>query len=63
VARWVRLADEKRLGEFRQKAYDNLAIDHAGQLVYLAPTRVNLGLIEERWPEIEFMKTRENLAA
>ena len=24
---------------------------------------VNLGLIEERWPEIEFMKTRENLAA
>jgi peptide chain release factor 3 len=63
VARWVRLADEKRLGEFRDKAYDNLALDHAGELVYLAPTRVNLGLIEERWPEIEFMKTRENLAA
>ena len=63
VARWVRLADEKRLGEFRTKAYDNLALDHAGELVYLAPTRVNLGLIEERWPEIEFMKTRENLAA
>ncbi len=63
VARWVRLADEKRLAEFRQKAYDNLAVDHAGELVYLAPTRVNLGLIEERWPEITFMKTRENLAA
>ena len=63
VARWVRLADEKRLAEFRDKAYDNLAVDHAGELVYLAPTRVNLGLTEERWPEIEFMKTRENLAA
>jgi peptide chain release factor 3 len=63
VARWVRLTDEKRLREFREKAYDNLALDHAGELVYLAPTRVNLGLIEERWPEIEFMKTRENLAA
>ncbi len=63
VARWVRLADEKRLSEFRQKAHDNLALDHAGGLVYLAPTRVNLGLTEERWPEIEFMKTRENLAA
>jgi len=63
VARWVRLADEKRLGEFRDKAYDNLALDHAGELVYLAPTRVNLGLTEERWPEIQFMKTRENLAA
>ncbi len=63
VARWVQLTDEKRLAEFRQKAYDNLAIDHAGELVYLAPTRVNLGLIEERWPAINFMKTRENLAA
>jgi len=40
VARWVRLVDEKRLAEFRQKAYDNLAVDHAGELVYLAPTRV-----------------------
>jgi peptide chain release factor 3 len=63
AARWVRLADEKRLAEFRDKAHDNLAMDHAGKLVYLAPTRVNLGLTEERWPEIEFMKTRENLAA
>ena len=35
-------ADEKRLAEFRDKAYDNLAVDHAGELVYLAPTRVNL---------------------
>jgi peptide chain release factor 3 len=63
MARWVSLDDEKRLREFREKAYDNLAIDHAGELVYLAPTRVNLGLTEERWPEIEFLKTRENLAA
>jgi peptide chain release factor 3 len=63
VARWVRLNDDKRLAEFRQKAYDNLAVDHAGELVYLAPTRVNLGLTEERWPQIDFLKTRENLAA
>jgi peptide chain release factor 3 len=59
----VRLKDEKRLAEFRQKGYDNLALDHAGELVYLAPTRINMGLTEERWPEIEFLKTRENLAA
>ena len=63
VARWVRRSDEKRLEEFRDKAYEHLAMDHAGALVYLAPSRVNLGLIEERWPEIEFLKTRENLAA
>jgi peptide chain release factor 3 len=63
MARWIHLDDDKRLGEFRTKAYDNLAIDHAGELVYLAPTRVNLGLTEERWPEIRFLRTRENLAA
>ena len=63
VARWVQLTDEKRLQEFRTKAYDNLAVDHGGELVYLAPTRVNLGLIQERWPEIAFNNTRENLAA
>ena len=63
VARLVRLSDDKRLAEFREKAYDNLAMDHAGELVYLAPTRVNLGLTEERWPQIRFLKTRENLAA
>jgi peptide chain release factor 3 len=63
VARWVRLDDEKRLAEFRLKGYDNLALDHAGELVYLAPTRINMGLTEERWPEIEFLTTRENLAA
>ncbi len=63
IARWVVLADQKRLAEFRDKAYDNLAIDHGGELVYLAPTRVNLSLTEERWPEIAFRKTRENLAA
>jgi peptide chain release factor 3 len=66
AARWVRVKDQKsttRLAEFRDKAHDNLALDHAGELVYLAPTRVNLGLTEERWPGIEFMKTRENLAA
>jgi peptide chain release factor 3 len=63
AARWVQLKDEKRLAEFRAKAYDNLALDHAGELVYLAPTRVNLNLTEERWPEFAFNKTRENLAA
>jgi peptide chain release factor 3 len=63
AARWVDLKDEKRLHEFRAKAYDNLAMDHAGELVYLAPTRINLGLTQERWPEINFRETRENLAA
>ena len=59
-ARWVRVADDRRLAEFRDKAFDNLAVDHAGALVYLAPTRVNLSLIHERWPDVGFMETREH---
>jgi peptide chain release factor 3 len=47
------------LAEFRAKAYDNLALDHYGGLVYLAPTRVNLSLTQERWPQVTFRETRE----
>ena len=38
----------------------NLALDHDDELVYIAPTRVNLQLAMEKWPEIQFHKTREH---
>jgi len=60
TARWVVCDDEKMLAEFERKAFDNLAVDHGERLVYVAPTRVNLNLTEERWPDIEFQKTREH---
>ena len=59
TARWVECDDAKMLEEFKKKAADNLAIDGAGDLTYIAPTRVNLQLTEERWPEIAFRATRE----
>jgi peptide chain release factor 3 len=59
TARWVDCRDEKMLARFRDKAYENLADDGDGLLVYLAPTRVNLTLTEERWPDIRFVATRE----
>ena len=59
LARWVVCEDEKELKKFREKAHDNLAEDGDGQLVYLAPTRVNLSLTEERWPAVRFLATRE----
>ncbi|MGA7979854.1 MAG: peptide chain release factor 3 [Chromatiaceae bacterium] len=59
TARWVVCEDERMLSRFRDKAYENLAEDGDGQLVYLAPTRVNLGLTEERWPDVRFLATRE----
>ena len=61
TARWVNASDARKLEEFRTKAYENLALDHGGALVYLAPSRVNLQLTMERWPGIEFHETREYL--
>ena len=60
TARWIEASDPRRLEEFRAKAHDNLAVDHSGALVYLAPTRINLQLTLERWPDIVFHETREH---
>ena len=59
TARWIESAEEARLTEFRARAHEHLALDHAGALVYLAPSRVNLELTIERWPGIAFHQTRE----
>ena len=60
TARWIHCDDAKKLADFREKAALNLAIDAADQLVYIAPTRVNLQLIQERWPDVRFATTREH---
>ena len=60
VARWVECDDTKLLERFVDKVEQNLALDGGGHLTYLAPSRVNLNLIEERWPDIEFRSTREH---
>lgn len=59
-ARWVHSDNAVKLAEFRKKANDNLAIDGGGHLTYLAPTRVNLNLAVERYPDISFAATREH---
>jgi peptide chain release factor 3 len=59
TARWIECDDPKMLAEFRRKNEVNLAIDGGGHLTYLAPTRVNLTLTEERWPDVIFRSTRE----
>jgi peptide chain release factor 3 len=63
AVRWIECDQPRRLEEFREKAFDNLAVDHHGALVYLAPGRVNLQLTQERWPDIRFLATREYRAA
>ncbi len=60
TARWADCDDPKKLEEFKRKCADNLCIDGGGHLTYLAPTRVNLSLAEERYPDVEFRATREH---
>jgi peptide chain release factor 3 len=60
TARWVSSNDSKRLQEFRDRYAADLAVDAAGLLVYLAPTKAMLKFVEERYPEIVFASTREH---
>jgi peptide chain release factor 3 len=60
TARWVECDDEKELTKFRDRQSANLALDHAGDLAYIAPTRVNLDMAIEKWPKIKFLATREH---
>jgi peptide chain release factor 3 len=60
TARWVAAADTRKLEEFTVRAHEHLARDHKGALVYLAPSRINLQLTLERWPDITFRETREH---
>ncbi|MFD2110420.1 peptide chain release factor 3 [Thiorhodococcus fuscus] len=59
TARWIECDDSKMLERFREKNYEHLALDGDDQLVYLAPTMVNLNLAQERWPDVRFLATRE----
>lgn len=60
TARWISCQDDKMLEDFRRKASANLAIDGGGHLTYIAPTRVNLQMTQERWPDVAFHHTREH---
>ena len=62
TARWLVSNDAAAIDGLKAHSPAQIAIDGAGQLAYLAPSMVNLQLAEERWPQIEFRKTREMLA-
>ena len=63
TARWIEkkpeVSNAKAIDEIKTKAANHIAIDGGGFLTYLAPTRVNLQLAEERYPDLTFNSTRE----
>lgn len=60
TARWVESDNPKKWEEFLLKCETNLARDGSNNLSYIAPSRVNLTLAEERYPDVRFYKTREH---
>jgi peptide chain release factor 3 len=63
AARWIESGERGQVDEFARKLVGNVARDHAGALVFLAPSTVSLNLTQERWPSIRFHATREHGAA
>ncbi len=59
TARWVSGSDND-IEQLKIKAGNNIAIDSAGMLTYLAPSMVNLQLTLERHPDLAFSATREH---
>ncbi|VFP83327.1 peptide chain release factor 3 [Candidatus Erwinia haradaeae] len=60
TARWVVCNDIKKLAQFQRYNELNLALDGGKNLTYLATTMVKMGIAQERYPEILFLKTREH---
>lgn len=60
TARWVICEDKAELARFKEQYNDYLAYDNHDSLVYLAPSRVNLSLVKERWPKVQFTDTKEH---
>ncbi|MDO8346454.1 MAG: peptide chain release factor 3 [Rugosibacter sp.] len=58
TARWLR-GDEAQIKALAEKSGVNVALDGAGDYVYLAPNRVNLNMTVEKYPDIVFLETRE----
>ena len=59
TARWLHFPDEKMKEDFRRKNENNIALDGAECMTYVAPNMVNLQLTIERWPDVDFRTTRE----
>ena len=63
TARWVYASDKSIITQFIAKHESELARDHDGSLVYLAPNRAKLTLVQEKWKEqgLVFNDTKERL--
>jgi len=58
TARWIH-GDEQQKRAISDRYGHNVALDGADDLVYLAPSNVYLGMMQERFPDLRFLEARE----
>ncbi|MEA2061929.1 MAG: peptide chain release factor 3 [Thermodesulfobacteriota bacterium] len=59
VARWFTCSSSDILEEFKKKNSSSIAVDSEGWPTYMTTSEYQLGFILEKWPDIQFHKTRE----
>jgi peptide chain release factor 3 len=62
TARWVEADSERELKRFTDANQGAMADDHAGEPVFLARNAWHLNHTVETWPDIHFLKIREQTA-
>jgi peptide chain release factor 3 len=61
TAEWVEAADPRQLKKFIEANKVNMAEDHNGSPVFLARNAWKLDRVKEEWPDIKFLKTKEQV--
>ena len=61
TARWVEADDVSMLKKLKSALAANMAEDHDGAPVFLARSAWHLQCTEEDWPDVRFLKTREQV--
>ncbi|HMR06783.1 MAG TPA: hypothetical protein PKA88_13430, partial [Polyangiaceae bacterium] len=59
AARWVQADDHKELERFTLEHRSSLADDHTGAPVFLARNAWHLETTQKEWPNVRFLKTKE----
>ena len=59
VARWIDCSDPEKMSEFEKNNRSGIVRDSEGSLAFLTTSEWQLDYYMEKWPDIEFYKTRE----
>ena len=59
-ARWFKSSNNEQITEFKSKYSQHIAIDGGNFETYLAPSSAHLQMMQQKYPDIEFLTAREH---